>query len=245
MTLNSPESLAILHQVASSGSGGGGGETSLTPVQSASLVRETGLKCVSFNGLPRTINCLTSFRDSLDEATAAGFPSGGMRVAGPVKEEDEDEVRARGLALWESVYAPLDGKLLAKLGRAHPDLSGYILCAHYGMLLSDPPPGPGRAEGETDAVPLGRCLTSVVAMACLRAQTGAGPQLLSHVYGLRKAIEQGAHLGEGGGRMAARERGAMERLAGDEGCEWVLRSVDRIAEVIGSGFGERPVKSKL
>jgi hypothetical protein len=77
---------------------------------------------------------------------------------------------------------------------------------------------------------VGRGLTSVVAVACLRAQTGVGPQVLSHVFGLRKAVEQGV-LGE------EEEREGVARLAGDEGCEWLLRSVDAIAEAIGGGFG--------
>jgi hypothetical protein len=78
-------------------------------------------------------------------------------------------------------------------------------------------------------------MTSVVAVACLRAQTGVGPQVLSHVFGLRKGVEQGAHWGEFGGEGGEEEARAVERLAGDEGCEWLLRSVDAIAEAIGAG----------
>lgn len=98
------------------------------------------------------------------------------------------------------------------------------------MLLADPP---RHVEG---GVPrqarLGRCLTSLVAIACLRAQRGVGPQVLSHVYGLRKAVEQGLHREE---FEDEEEREGMERLAGDEGCEWILESVDKIARAIGGG----------
>jgi hypothetical protein len=34
-------------------------------VQTAELMREVGLKCISFNGIPRVINCLGAFRASL------------------------------------------------------------------------------------------------------------------------------------------------------------------------------------
>ncbi len=75
-------------------------------------------------------------------------------------------------------------------------------------------------------------LTSLVAVACLRAQTGVGPQVTSHVFGLRKAYGDGSAEGEGevevqGGRW----------LAGDEGSEWVLRGVDRIVGELGRGRG--------
>ena len=83
-------------------------------------------------------------------------------------------------------------------------------------------------------------MTSVVAVACLRAQTGVGPQVLSHVFGLRKGVEQGAHVQEEDGE-------GLERLAGDEGCEWLLRSVDAIAEAIGGNVGrwDGELKGKL
>lgn len=89
----------------------------------------------------------------------------------------------------------------------------------------------------------------MVAIACLRAQTGVGPQVLSHVFGLRKAVEQGAHLhefaaagqsgGEGGKkgekeRKSEEEAEGIERLASDEGCEWILRSVDAISEAMAA-----------
>lgn len=77
---------------------------------------------------------------------------------------------------------------------------------------------------------MGRVLTSVVAVACLRAQTGVGPQVTSHVFGLRKAFEDGS----------AREEEEVEGgiwLAGEEGNLWLLGAVDRIVEVLGEGRG--------
>ncbi|KAK3689495.1 hypothetical protein B0T22DRAFT_408526, partial [Podospora appendiculata] len=217
-TLNSPASLLILHTIASSP------PSTTTPLAAAELIREIGLKCISFNGIPRSINCLNSFRFSLpttdrwvaDLATAPtrSIDAANLAVA-----------RQRGRALWQSVYTPLHDKLEAKLAVAHPDLPVHILQSHYGPLLSDP-------EGPSGGVArVGRSLTSVVAIACLRAQTGVGPQVLSHVFGLRKAVEQGAHAAEG-----EAEAEGLARLASDEGCEWILRSVDSIAEAIGGSF---------
>ncbi len=98
----------------------------------------------------------------------------------------------------------------------------------YGGLFSDPP----ELGQIRKAARVGRVLTSVVAVACLRAQTGVGPQVTSHVFGLRKAFEDGSAEATGevevqGGRW----------LAGDEGGEWLLKSVDSVVEALGEGTG--------
>lgn len=131
------------------------------------------------------------------------------------------------------MYEPFDRKLIEKLARSHPDLPVHILGSHYGPLLSDPL-GAGAADNSRGGLAgrVGRVLTSVVAASCLRAQTGVGPQVLSHVFGLRKAVEQGAHAREAEGEE---ERRGWEWLAGDEGCEWILKSVDGIVEAFGGG----------
>ncbi len=126
------------------------------------------------------------------------------------------------------------------MAEAHPDLPVYILAAHYGPLLADP-----ENHSKNGLATVGRTMTSVVAVACLRAQTGVGPQVLSHVFGLRKGVEQKAHLEEVG-ISEGEEQGGVERLAGDEGCEWLLRSVDAIAGAIREGEeGEVGEKAKL
>ena len=138
-------------------------------------------------------------------------------------------ITARGRALWDSVYAPFETKLVAKLAASHPDLPVHILHSHYGPLLSDPEErGSGLAR-------TGRVLTSVIAVACLRSQTGVGPQVLSHVFGLRKGIEDGSYRAEGEEVVEG-----AEWLAGDEGSEWILRSVDAIAEALGGSNFARP-----
>lgn len=83
-------------------------------------------------------------------------------------------------------------------------------------------------------------MTSVVAITCLRAQTGVGPQVLSHVFGLRKALEDGSYEADG---MSEEELAAVKWLASDEGSEWILKTVDGIAEALGgSNFATRDSK---
>ncbi|KAK4033031.1 hypothetical protein C8A01DRAFT_40526 [Parachaetomium inaequale] len=223
ITLNSPASLLILHDLAPSLT------TALTPLTTAELLREIGLKCISFNGIPRTINTLGAFR-----AGIAHHPWSSQLCTTPSRELTPSNLpsvsdRARGL--WKSIYTPFDEKLVAKLGESHPDLPVHILASHYGPLLADPP----RDDKDGGLATVGRSLTSVVAVACLRAQTGVGPQVLSHVFGLRKGVEQGLQKEEFEGLEGESE--GVQRLAGDEGCEWLLRSVDAIAEAVGGGFG--------
>ncbi|KID85702.1 hypothetical protein MGU_07239 [Metarhizium guizhouense ARSEF 977] len=214
MTLNSPDSLPMLHAIASSQRG-------QSLVQTAEFMREVGLKCISFNGIPRTINCLNAFHASLPKSVASQLSSSSSRAPTPSSLGD---VSARGRRLWDSIYAPFEKKLVDKLAQSHPDLPVHILNSHYGPLLSDPVERNGLAS-------TGRVLTSVVAVACLRAQTGVGPQVLSHVFGLRKAWEDGSWREEGG-----ESEDVVEWLVGDEGLEWILSTVDRIAEVLGSNF---------
>jgi hypothetical protein len=221
-------------------------------------MREVGLKCISFNGIPRTINALAAFRASLPPNLVAQLATQSTRI--PKRPSD---IYNRGLALWTSVYAPHDGKLLERLAESHPDLPVHILNSHYGALLADPDARAGLAK-------VGRVLTSVVAIACLRAQSGVGPQVVSHVYGLRKAWEDGTwredvgeseegassdDVVEGDRRQDRRERmmenvGESEEgvryLASDEGSEWVLKCVDGIvAEIGGESTYARVVRAKL
>lgn len=86
-------------------------------------------------------------------------------------------------------------------------------------------------------------LTSIVAVSCLRAQTGVGPQVTSHVFGLRKAFEDGSAKAKG-----EQEVQGGEWLASDEGNQWILESVDRIVGALGEGrssFAPGMEKAKL
>lgn len=218
-TLNSPDSLQALHQVAATAT------ASETPVSAAEFIREIGLKCISFNGIPRTINCLGAFRAGLPADVVAQLSTQPTRQA---TEANLAQMNTRGRALWTSVYTPFENKLYDKLADSHPDLPVHILGSHYGPLLSNPEERAGLGT-------VGRSLTSILAIACLRTQTGVGPQVLSHVFGLRKAVEQEVHKEE---FETVEEADAVERLASDEGSEWILKSLDKISAAIGTNFAQ-------
>lgn len=154
----------------------------------------------------------------------------------PTKENIHDIV-VRGQALWTSIYHPFDEKLYLKLAESHPDLPVHILNHEYGGLFADPP-----ELGHTTGAKVGRVLTSLVAVSCLRAQTGVGPQVISHIFGLRKAFDDGSYQAQGEHPV----KGA-KWLASDEGSIWVLQSVDAIVEALGQGRGSSfaPGMSKL
>jgi len=227
MTMNSPESLLELYKVSREA------DTTRTPEQTAALMREVGLKCISFNGIPRTINMLGAFREGLPKDVARALataqpPPPSRQING----QNADEIVARGRRLWNSIYYPFEDKLYDKLAASHPNLPVVILNDHYGSLLSDPP--------ANDDVPgkVGRVLTSIVAISALRAQTGVGLQVTSHVFGLRKAYEDGTAEPEDvvqGGRW----------LASDEGSRWILNCVDEIVHAIGGGQGSTFAPSTL
>lgn len=132
---------------------------------------------------------------------------------------------SRGNALWKSIYTPLDEKLRDKLAQSHPDLAVYIIESAYGALFSDSPSSDKPAS-------VGRVLTSLVAIACLRAQTGTGPQVVSHVFGLRKAFQNGIV-----GIEDEQSIRGSKWLASDEGSIWLLNMIDGLVEVLGSGNG--------
>lgn len=234
MTLNSPESLLQLYALATTPSQSIQPVTPKQedhPIYTAELMREVGLKCIGFNGVPRTINCLNAFRDGLPTEIQTALAARKPRRA--LSRENIDSVLDRGHGLWNSIYAPFTNKLTAKLASSHPDLPVHIVESEYGALFSDP-----EASAPLGAN-VGRVLTSVVAVACLRAQTGVGPQVLSHVFGLRKAFD------ESGKAEEEVEGGAW--LASDEGSEWLIRRVDDIVGAIGSSFasGQGELKAKL
>jgi hypothetical protein len=231
--MNSPASLTLLHQYASKST------DTATATAHAELMREVGLKCIGFNGVPRTINCLGAFRANLPPDVSAALATTPSRTPMPGNIEAAKE---RGRKLWESIYRPFEKKLVSKLAHSHPDLPVHILYAEYGLLFADPP-RPSSVPGQN----VGRLATSLVAVACLRAQTGVGPQVTSHLFGLRKAVEDGSwREGEGEGMEALSEEG-VRWLASDEGGVWVLEAVDAIVEAIGEGLGSSfaPLRAKL
>ncbi|KAH7320615.1 hypothetical protein B0I35DRAFT_477188 [Stachybotrys elegans] len=224
-SLNSPDSLPLLHQVASSPDALGDG------VAAAEFMREVGLKCISFNGIPRTINCLNAFHASLPADITSKLATAPTREPTP---ENVQDILARGRGLWDSVYRPFENKLYDKLALAHPDLPMFILSYNYAGLLSDPP-----QRGQLASV--GRIYTSLVAISCLRAQTGVGPQVLSHVFGLRKGVEDGSWRADKDGESEE----TLRWLASDEGGEWILTTVDSIVQTMGGSNFAPGRESKL
>ena len=238
MTMNSPDSLLELHHIAAATSSSSSREQTSQQVYAAELMREVGLKCISFNGIPRSINCLGAFYTDLPTTVSSELSTT------PTRALTDSTLAARlrrGIALWKSIYRPFDTKLTAKLAQSHPDLPVHIHEGHYATLLSNPPPPPASntPSSATSSSPtdqpgqrVGRILTSLVGIACLRAQTGVGPQVLSHVFGLRKAYEDGSAEADGEPPV---EGGPW--LATDEGSVWLLQTVDRIVDAIGGGEG--------
>jgi hypothetical protein len=133
--------------------------------------------------------------------------------------------KTQALALWNNVYEPHSTKLLTKLAESHPDLPVHILSSHYGPNLSDPE----SAIASSSLGKVGRVLTSVVAVACLRAQQGVSPQVASHIFGLRNS-----KLPNSGAEKEPKIEG-VEFLTSDEGAMWLLHEVDRIVAVVTEG----------
>ncbi|SCV71331.1 BQ2448_2919 [Microbotryum intermedium] len=146
----------------------------------------------------------------------------------PTREpNDPSAVSSRAKDLWNSIYDPQSAKLLSILSASHPDLPVHILNSHYGALLADPPVSSSSVGESTSTV--GRILTSLIAISCLRAQGGVEPQVFSHVFGLRKASfedEAMKDLGEGG-----------EWLTSEDGAQWCIDWVDRIVDQVAKGEG--------
>ncbi|KAK0941502.1 hypothetical protein LTR48_006209 [Friedmanniomyces endolithicus] len=219
MTMNSPQSLLELYGLATSPNYSKGHDNK---VWTAELMREVGLKCIGLNGVPRTINSLGAFYNGLPQDVQTELQK--RKPRRNLTPQTLPTTLTRGNTLWESIYRPFSSKLTSKLAQSHPDLPVFIIEAEYGALFSDPPnPNPNVPN-------IGRVLMSLLAVSVLRAQTGVGPQVVSHMFGLRKAFEDGTAAAEG-----AVEGG--EWLAGDEGGMWMLGVVDGIVGAIGEGRG--------
>ena len=67
MTVNSPASLTLLHNLAS--------PNHASSVQNAAFMREVGLKTISFNGIPRALNQLVHLHATIPSETAAQLPT--------------------------------------------------------------------------------------------------------------------------------------------------------------------------
>jgi len=175
---------------------------------------------------------LNAFRATLPPSVVSSLSTTPTRLPTP---SNINSINERGRQLWDSIYRPLENKLVAKLADSHPDLPVFIISSEYGALFTDPP--------RTTGANTGRITTSILAIACLRAQQGVGPQVLSHVFGLRKALEDGTWKTD---TVAGEEEG-IRWLVSDEGCTWILEKVDEVVEALGGGTGSTfaPIKAKL
>ena len=220
-TLDSPGSIAHMHRYAVR-----------TPqlalderVNRACLMREVGLKCIGFIGIPKVINNLAALRAVVDEDAdiAQHLPSAPRRDQSPAL---YDSARAAGRALWESIYEPKAQRLESVLARSHPDLGHFILQHEYGPLFA-PPSAYVPEQAPPPAWEIGRVRTSLIAIAALRAQGGVGPQVTSHVWGLLKA--RGAAAAEGGGSASG---ASLDFLTTQQGAQWTIELVDEICRIV-------------
>jgi hypothetical protein len=142
---------------------------------------------------------------------------------------------AQGRTMWNSLHSPLQTKIEHKMEKSHPDLPVFIMNNMYGCLLA--------SNQSTNGTSLSRVAVSLFAIACMRVQGDVGPQLLGHVYGLKKAWTDGVWSSE----PCVGSEEAMRWLTSDEGCIWVLRKVDELVAAVGSGSQTipEPIKSSL
>jgi len=200
-------------------------------VNRAALVREAVLKSVIFVGVPRVILSFAAFNEALDADVRTALRTRSRRDATP---ENIEATVERGNALWRSIYTPHAEKLHDKLGSYHPDFISFIIQS-YGTVLS-PMPGETKSfsdvssPSDRDQGNLSRAMSSVVGIACLRAEERVVPQLTSHVFGLLKA------------RYVEGKTDEDTWLASDEGTEWVIRTVDDIVDVAKSEQEDLRVK---
>ncbi|KAK0545573.1 hypothetical protein OC846_004894 [Tilletia horrida] len=227
LTLNSPSGLQALHRTAV--------PTSLALQQRtdrASLMREVGLKCIGFIGIPKVINNLAALRAAVEESDselAAALPTEPRRHLVPDQLQD---CHKSANDLWDDIYAPHSAKLVKILARSHPDLPVFIIEGEYGPLFA--PPHTYTPKATAPVWDVDRLRTSLVAISALRAQGGVGPQVTSHIWGLLKAAKsiQAGEEGEKGRRW----------LTTEEGSEWVVRTVDKICELVETAAAEEAVR---
>ncbi|HEV8113103.1 MAG TPA: carboxymuconolactone decarboxylase family protein [Planctomycetota bacterium] len=160
--------------------------------------RETVLQVHLFAGVPRQV-----------EAAGILATAGGLGDPEPGEIEGALDVRARGAALFDRIYADDSGAVRAMLARGHPEFERWVLDHAYGSVLSRPGLAADRRE-----------LLAVVALAAL----GQERQLASHARGavrcgssreeVLEALEAVADLvGSDGAARLAGARRVIERLA--------------------------------
>ncbi|KAL5396860.1 hypothetical protein PMIN03_012931 [Paraphaeosphaeria minitans] len=183
----------------------------------AEFMRDVGIGGIAVIGIPRVVNMLTAFQDSLPSAVRSSLKSTSSYRA---EVSNIVSIQRNGQMLWKSVHSPMEEAMDRKLARAHPDLPNYLKDHIYGGLLMRPQ---SRAGGTA-----GRITTSLSAIAYLRADQGSSPQLLGHVFGLQRA------WGDGSWKLEPSVGSAegIQWLTSDEGCVWVLEMIDDLMSAV-------------
>ncbi|CAH7674184.1 hypothetical protein PPACK8108_LOCUS9094 [Phakopsora pachyrhizi] len=225
VSLNRPSAFKPLWSLVS-----GGFKDRIDRSECVELIRESSLKSISFIGIPKSINALNRFNEitqpQSDHQTSKQHQvDRGRRSYQESYNSSSAEIYNRGLRLWKSVYDPLSERLIAKLSDSNPDLPNHIILSHYGHLLSDPTERPG---------PLGRVATSLVAIGALRSSNELGPQLLSHVLGLKKAFNPTIDGDEDQIRRLSKDSlgDGVDWLLRDEGVSWIIESIDQLVALV-------------
>ena len=94
MTLNSPKALEHLAQYANTY----GAPSQAERVSRAALLREVGLKCISFIGIAKVINQLGALSNATDPAVREVLPAQQSRMPTP---DNVKSTYERGMALWK------------------------------------------------------------------------------------------------------------------------------------------------
>lgn len=201
-------------------------------------MREAGLKCIGFIGIPKVINQLAALRSAVDEddELKTALPTEPRRK---VTQSELQPVQDAAYKLWDDIYTPLSDKLISILGHSHPDLPVFIIDGEYGPLFAPPHTFANKPELKQEpAWEVNRLRTSLVAIAGLRAQGGVGPQVTSHVWGLMKAQNSiNAQDGHAAG---------LRWLTSEEGALWAVRVVDSLCLAVeGAEEEDKPRESKL
>ncbi|KAJ1956049.1 hypothetical protein EC988_001543, partial [Linderina pennispora] len=96
--------------------------------------RESLVKMISTMGAPRVINATGSLMNAVGEDIASKL------LPVPIRSKENatyDEIRERGLQLWNVIYGAQANKLENKLKNMYPDLAEVIQVDIYGRLLSN------------------------------------------------------------------------------------------------------------
>jgi hypothetical protein len=172
---------------------------------------------------------LAAFRASLPSHVVSSLDTSPSRY---LSVPNADPATSPGRTLWKQLHHPLHAKLEGRLRKGHPDLPGVIIDRIYGDIFANP--------GNNAGVKIDRVTMSLCTIACLRAQPGVGPQLLGHVRGLKKIWADDSWRSG----SDTHEEETIAWLSSDEGCIWVLKTVDELVTALGGHQGRSFLSDK-